>query len=58
MEKIDYIDLILQTGNISDALKGLGSVLFYLPGAQEIKASDLNKINGIVAAIILLAEKN
>lgn len=58
MEKIDYTDLILQTGNISDALNGLKILLFQLPTPNEIEASDLDKINGIVAAITVLAEKN
>lgn len=54
----DETDLIIQSINISSALKGLQSMLLYFPSANEVKPSDLDKLNGIVSAITVLAEKN
>lgn len=58
MSKKDYTELIIQSGDMVSALKGLQVLLFYLPNADEVKPSDLDKINGIVSAITTFAEKN
>lgn len=58
MGTIDYTDLILSSGNISSALAGLQSMIYNFPNAGDVKPDDLDKINGIVAAISILAKKN
>lgn len=58
MEKVDYTELIVEAGNISNALVGLQSMLYNFPNAGDVKPDDLDKINGIVAAISILAKKN
>lgn len=54
---INNADLIIQSVDISSALKGLQSMLFCFPIASEVKPSDLDRINGVVSAIATLAEK-
>lgn len=58
METIDYTDLILSSANISNALTGLQSLLYNFPNAGDVKPDDLDKINGMVAAISILAKTN
>lgn len=58
MNTLDETDLIIQSINISSALKGLQSMLFYFPNADEMKPSDLDQLKGMVSAIAALAEKN
>lgn len=58
MNTVDNTDLIIQSGDISSALKGLKTFLYYFPRADEMKPNDLDQLNGIVSAIAALAEKN
>ncbi|MFC0276723.1 hypothetical protein ACFFH2_08410 [Enterococcus devriesei] len=58
IDRKDYTDLIIQSVNISSALKGLQTLLYYFPLAADVKPSDLDQLNGIVSAIAALAEKN
>ena len=58
MNEVDNADLIIQSINISSALKGLEILLYHLSAADKIKPSDLDQLNGMVSAISALAEKN
>lgn len=58
MEKVDYTELIVEACNISNALAGLQSMLSDFPNADDVKSEDISRIDGIVAAISILAQKN
>lgn len=58
MNEVNKEDLVIQSTNISSALSGLETILYYLPTANEVEVSDLNQIIGTVAAIAALAKKN
>lgn len=58
MKTNDYTELLIQSEDIHSALMGLQKVLFYFPHADQVKPTDITQINGVVAAITALAERN
>lgn len=54
---IDPVDLVIDSSNIVDALKGVDSILSTLT-VESFCVNDINILNGMIAAVTCLAKKH
>ncbi|MGY3766796.1 hypothetical protein ACWOAH_09755 [Vagococcus vulneris] len=54
----EYTQLIIESGDLSGALQGLGSFIFDKFTSTKIERTDLSALQGLVKAIEIMATKH